>query len=607
LSNSSQAKDSPAPPHASTNHPAVQYAQDVVDGTIPACKYIILACKRYLRMVEIAEAREWYFDADAAQRVIDFSGYVTPSQGEWAGKPLVLLPWQQFILWNIFGWFKSDGTRLFREAYVEIPRKNGKSTFASIIGLFMLMADHEPGSQVYCAATKKDQAKIIWDEAVLMVKASPALSKHLKPWQTAITHPASNSKFLPLSSDDDKMSGLNIHCGLIDELHEHPNRKVYDIIITSLGTRRQPLIFSITTSGWDRETICWKQHDYGVKILEQIFDDEGSQSFFVYIACLDEGANWQDEKEWFKANPSLGANKKLDYMRRAASKAKQEPAAQNSFLRYELNVWTQQDSRYIPMDKWDLCSGDPDPYADHKKLREDAELRLLGREAFGGLDLATTTDIAAYALLFPPCHELSEMGPDPDDPKKKKMLVLRAADPKWTLLIWFWIPRDNIQKRAERDRVPYDLWEREEIVYATDGNVIDYDHIHEKIKELGTKYSVQEIAFDPYNATQIVAQLTNDGFLMVQFRQGDVSMNTPTKELLRLVLTGDFVHLANPALRWMADNLVVREGPTGLLKPDKERSTEKIDGIVALIMALGRAQAHAPAEDFDAGDAIFVA
>lgn len=580
----------------------MQYAQDVVDGTLPACKFIILACQRYFRMAEQAESRGWHFDKDKAQNAIDFFSYLEPSIGEFAGKPIELMPWQQFILWNLFGWYKSeDNTRLFREAYIEIPRKNGKSTFASGIGLYMLMADGEPGAQVFSAATKKEQAKVIWDEAVLMVKASRTLQEHLQCYQTAIVHEASHSKFSPLSSDDEKMSGKNIHCGLIDELHEHTNRKVYDILKTSLGTRVQPLIFSITTAGYDRESICWRQHAYGEKVLTGNLDDEGSQAFFVYMAALDAGADCFDEKEWLKCNPALGACKKLNYMRQMASQAKSEPTALNAFLRYELNQWTQQDTRFMPMDKWDLCSGDPK--LDYNEVIDAAEESLAGRDGYGGLDLSSTGDVTAFVMLFPPCSELKELGPDPDNPKQKKEAVLRKADDKWRILCRFWIPEENVKKRSEYDRVPYDTWARFGIVTLTPGNVIDYDFVREEVRNLSIRHHIQECAFDRWNATQIVQQLTNDGLTMVEFGQGYRSMSAPTKELLRLVLSEQIVHYGNPCLRWMADNLVVSQDPAGNYKPDKAKSTEKIDGMVALVMALGRATASV-AEEFDAETAI---
>jgi phage terminase large subunit-like protein len=567
---------------------ANEYAAGVIDGTVPACNSIKLAVQRYLSDLEKVESgkKDWYFDEDKAQRVIDFFQFLQPSQGEFAGKPLELMPWQIFIICNIYGWYKPDGTRRFREGYVEIPRKNGKSTLLSGVGLYMLFGDGEPGSQVYTAASKKDQARIIWDESVKMVNASPNLKKHLKCFQTAIVHAESNSKFCALASEDDTLSGLNPHCGLIDEIHELPNRKVYDIIVTALGTRRQPLIFGITTSGWNRESLCWKQHEYAMKVLTGVFDDEGSESFFAFIATLDEGADWKDEKNWYKVNPSLGFNKKISYMRQLASKAKAEPASLNAFLRFELCVWTQQESKFIPMADWDKCTTG----GDYKKLREDTELRLKDRICFGGLDLSTTVDLTAFALYFPPCGEL-----------KEKDVILRAADPKGTLLTWCFIPQDNIMQRVERDRVPYDSWQREDFIECTPGNQVDYEWVRAKILELGSRYSIQEIGVDPWNSTQIVQQLGNDGYIMAEIRQGDISMTAPLKELLRIVMTHQLDHLGSPVLRWQADNLVVRVGPTSLMKPDKEHSSERIDAIVAALMAIGRATAVAPEDDDAAG------
>jgi len=557
---------------------ALDYATNVVDGTIPASKYIILACKRHLDDLETGNERGLWFDEDAAQRVVDFFKFLKPSKGEWANQPIELLDWQVFVLANIFGWKRADGTRRFREAYIEVPRKNGKSTLLAGIGLYGLVADGEPGAEIYSAACTKEQAKIVWDEAVAMRAKSESLAKKIQDYRTALTVQATNSKFLPLASEDSTLDGLNIHIALIDELHEHPNRALYDVLDTATGSRRNPLLFTITTAGVSRTSICWLQHTYAQKVLESNLRDDGSDSFFAFIACLDKVAGkedylaWDDEREWAKCNPSLGVSVKLDDLRRKAAKAKETPSALNTFLRKHLNVWTQQETRYLPMDKWALCGGIEED-ADPLKERLAALERLKNKECIGGLDLSTTTDISAFVLVFKDGNKI-------------------------LLMPWFWIPGDNVDKRAKRDKVPYDVWVREGFVLTTPGNVIDYDFIRQRIKSLGQQYLIKEIAFDPYNATQIVGQLKDqDGFEMVLHRQGDVSMNMPTKELLRLTLTGDLVHLNNPVLTWMADNLVVHEGATALVKPDKEKSVEKIDGIVAAIMAIGRYNAN-PTQEF---------
>lgn len=519
--------------------------------------------------------------------MVDFFHFLKPSKGEWANKPIELLDWQVFVLANIFGWKRRDGTRRFREVYIEVPRKNGKSTILAGIGLYGLVADGEPGAEIYSAACTKDQAKIVWDEAVAMRSKSESLSKKIQDYRTALTVLATNSKFLPLASEDSTLDGLNIHIALIDELHEHPTRALYDVLDTATGSRRNPLLFTITTAGVSRNSICWSQHIYAQKVLESNLRDDGSDAFFGYIACLDkvEGKEdylpWDDEEQWAKCNPSLGVSVKIDDLRRKAAKAKETPSALNTFLRKHLNVWTQQETRYLPMDKWEQCSGIEED-ADPMKERIAALERLKGKGCFCGLDLSTTTDISAFVQVF-------------------------RDGGKVILVPWFWIPGDNIDKRVKRDKVPYDVWVREGFVHTTPGNVIDYDFIRQRIKSLGEQYLIQEIAFDPYNATQIVAQLKEgDGFNMVLHRQGDISMNMPTKELLRLTMTGDIVHLGNPVLRWMADNLVVIEGATGLVKPDKEKSVEKIDGIVAAIMGLARMNATPNYGDVDASKLIEV-
>jgi phage terminase large subunit-like protein len=503
--------------------------------------------------LETGAKRGLYFDREAADRVIRFFAFCCHSKGELAGQAIQLEPWQQFIFWVAFGWKRTvDNHRRFRTVYIELPRKNGKSTMMAGIGLYMLVADGEPGAEIYAAATKKDQARIVHADAIKMRDASPSLKKRIQKFRDNLSIPETNSKFIPLGADEDTLDGLNTHCNIIDELHAHKTRKVWDVLETATGARRQPMQVAITTAGFDKHSICWEQHTYSEKILSQIIDDD---TYFAFIACLDEGADWEDEREWFKANPNLGISKKLDDMRRLAAKAKEQPAALNSFLRLHLDRWTKQDVLWMPMDRWNACNA-----------AVDAE-ELYGRECIGALDLASKTDLAALSLLFAPV--------DDDEP--------------WKLLQYFWCPEENAELRAKKDRVPYDVWIRQEFIKATEGNVTDYDFIRRDIGELASDYRIKEIAFDPWNATQLVTQLTGDGMEMVEFRQGFASMSAPTKELMAMVLGKKIAHGGNPVLDWMASNVTVRQDPAGNLKPDREKSTEKIDGIVTLIMAIGRA------------------
>ncbi len=533
---------------------------------MPACKAILQACQRHLRDLELAARprSDYYFDAEEAQDAIDFFSLVRHSKGEWAGQPFVLAPWQAFIVAMLFGWKRrSDGMRRFREAYIAVPRKNGKSTTVAGIGLLLLVADGEPGAEVYSFATTKDQAKIVFEEAVRMKKASPALAKRVSDFTNNLSVAATNSKFMPLSAEDGTLDGLNVSGGLGDELHEHPSRALWDVIATATGARRQPLLVGITTAGVDRQSFCFKQHDYAKKILERILEDD---TFFAFIAELDEGDDWEDERNWYKANPNLCQSVKIDDLRRKAARAKDDPTSLNSFLRKHLNVWTRSETRAIAPHKWNACRGFQGDSIDPMEVRKLWLEQLTNCECFGGLDLATTTDIAAEVLIFP---------------KTERNAFTRV-------LPFFFVPQESILARAKRDRVPYDLWSRQGWIIETPGNVIDYHFIRETIREHQKKYQILEFGFDPYNATQLVSELSDDGLNMVEVRQGYLSLSAPTKQLIKMVLGQELAHGANPVLDWMVDNLIVSEDPAGNIKPDKAKAKEKIDGVSALVVAISR-------------------
>lgn len=522
-------------------------------------KYRRLAVERHERDLEDAEDRGLHFDAEAADRVVAFfETYLRHHKGEWAGELFELEEWQrEEIIRPLFGWMRGDGTRRFRTAYIEVPRKNGKSTLAAGIGLYLTVADGEPGAEVYSSATKKDQAKIVHEAATQMVKRSPQLKRFAKTLRNNIHVPALGSKFEPLGADSDTLDGLNTHGNIIDELHAHRDRRLWDVLITSMGARRQPMTAAITTAGvYDRESIGWEQHEYATKVLEGIIPDD---SFFGYIAAADEGDDWTSPATWYKANPNLGVSLKEEYLATECERAQHSPAYQNTFRRLHLDEWTQQADRWIDMKVWNGRAGIIDPDG------------LSGQRCVAGLDLASTTDIAAFLLLFPPA-ETEEL---------------------WRVLARFWIPEERIAERAQRDRVPYDAWVRDGWITATEGNVIDYDKVRADINEDGARYQIEEIAIDRWNATQIATQLDGDGFTVAMFGQGFASMSAPTKELLTLLLGGRLAHGGNPVLDWMASNVAVKQDEAGNLKPDRKRSSEKIDGIVALIMALGRAMVQA--------------
>jgi len=496
---------------------------------------------------------KYHFDAKAAKRAERFfERYLTHVKGEWAGVPFKLERWQRDIVRALFGWKRQDGTRRYRTCYIEIPRKNGKSSLCAGLALYLLMADKEASAEVYSAAADREQASIIFDIAKSMVTLSRELAIRLKVFRKVIAYDKALSSYKVLSADAYTKHGLNAHGIIFDELHAQPNRELWDVLTTSTGARTQPLTVAITTAGFDRNSVCWELHEYARKVSEGIITDD---SFLPVIYAAGPDDDWRDPAVWKKANPNLDVSISLDYLKRECAKAGNVPAYENTFRRLHLNQWTQQESRWIPMQAWESSAGE---------LKPDL---LKGKACYAGLDLSSTTDLTALVLAFP-------------------------IDGVIKLLPFFWIPGDNLQERSKRDHVPYDLWLKQGLIYATDGNVIDYSFIVAKIIELRKLYALKEIAFDRWGAAKIVQDLEDLNVTVVPFGQGFASMSGPSKELLRLVLSGKLHHGGNPVLRWMADNAVVKSDPAGNIKPDKAKSTQRIDGIVASVMALDRAVRH---------------
>jgi len=404
-----------------------------------------------------------------------------------------LAPWQAFLLWVLFGWKRSDGLRRFRTAFVFVPRKNGKSTLMAGLGLYLMVADGEAGAEIYSAGTKKEQAKLSWEEAVRMREASPALKELTQYWKSSdtLSRESTYSKFRPLGADADTLDGLNVHGALIDELHAHRTSEVVDVLQTATGSRRQPLQFEITTAGFDQNGIGYQHYDYGKKILDQVFEDD---TWFVFIAEPDAGDVWQAETVWARVNPNLGISVKLDDLQRKAHEAHNRPAALNSFLCKHLNMWVQQAERWIPIEAWDAGAVPVDLAS------------LAGRSCYGGLDLSSKIDISSLALVFP--------GQDGAGPLQ---------------LSWHWIPEETLREREFQDRVPYELWRAEGWVEATPGNVIDYEHIKTKIGELASQFQIEEIGFDPWSATQIAVQLGEQGLTLVEVTQRFSALSEPSK------------------------------------------------------------------------------
>jgi phage terminase large subunit-like protein len=494
------------------------------------------------------------FDLAAAERVRTFfRKFLRHSKGQWAGKPFELLDWQwEWIIAPLFGWKRADGTRRYRRGYIEVPKRNGKSTLFSGLSLYLLAGDREAGAEVYSAAVDRDQASIVYNEAANMVEVSPALASRLSVVRSTkrITFQRTRSFYKALSADVPAKEGLNAHGVLIDELHAQKNRDLWDTLRYAGASRRQPLNLAVTTAGYDRMSICWEQHEYARQVLEGTIHDS---AFFPYIAAAAPEDDWTSAEVWQKANPSFGITVNSDQFAEDCREAQESPAKENSFRRYRLNQWTEQDVRWLSMEKWDACAAVPTD--------------LEGRDCFGGLDLSSTTDLSAFVLVFP-------------------------ADGWFDVLAYFWVPEEGARRRARRDRVPYQDWIREEYIEATPGEAIDYDRIRAKIQELGEKYRILSIAIDRWNATQLATQLQGEGFEIVAFGQGYASMTWPTKKLEEVVLSGRLRHGGNPVLRWMAGNVSIETDAADNWKPSKKKSRERIDGVVALIMALERATTH---------------
>ncbi len=495
-----------------------------------------------------------WFDQAAADRAVGFfRDCLTHTKGEWAGQPLELSDWQaDRIIRPLFGWKRADGTRRYRTAFIMIPRKAGKSTLAAGIGLYLLFADGEPGAEVYSAAADRDQAGIVFEMARGMVAACPMLSKRAEAFKRAITVPSTASSYKVLSSDAYTKHGLSASGIIFDEVHAQPDRELWDVLTTSVGARRQPLTVAITTAGYDRHSLCFELYDYACKVRDGVIDDP---AFLPVIYEAEQGDDWKSPATWRKAHPGIGVSVKEEFFEAECAKAQHLAAYQNTFRRLYLNQWTEQADRWISLDTWDA---------------NDTELPdLEGRECFAGLDLASTTDVAALVLAFPVGDRLY-------------------------LLPKFWIPADGMRRRIERDRVPYDAWVRDGWVEKTDGATTDYDVIRARINTLGERYKIRDVAIDRWNATQLGTQLQSDGFAVFGFGQGMASMSAPMKELERRLLGGTIGHGGNPVLRWMASNMAATQDAAGNIKPDRTKSTNRIDGIVAAIMAIGRLMVAEP-------------
>lgn len=496
-----------------------------------------------------------YYDKELADYAVSFIECLCHTKGTWAGKPFKLLDWQEQLIRDLFGTVKPNGYRQFNTAYIEIPKKNGKSELAAAVALLLCCGDGEQRAEIYGCAADRGQATIVFDVAADMVRMCPALNKRCKilTSQKRILFTPTNSFYQVLSAEAYSKHGFNIHGVVFDELHTQPNRKLFDVMTKGSGdARMQPLYFLITTAGTDTHSICFETHQKALDILK---DRKIDPTFYPVIYGAGDTEDWTDPKVWLKANPSLGEIIGMDKVETACESAKQNPGEENSFRQLRLNQWVKQAVRWMSMDKWDACA-----YPVNEEMLE-------GRVCYGGLDLSSTTDLTSFCLVFPP--------EDEDEP--------------YYVLPYFWVPEDTLELRVKRDHVPYDLWHRQGYLETTEGNVVHYGYIEKFIERLGERFNIREIAFDRWGAVQMVQNLEGMGFTVVPMGQGFASMSPPTKELMKLTLEKKLAHGGHPVLRWNMDNIFIRTDPAGNIKADKAKSTEKIDGAIACIMALGRA------------------
>ena len=548
------------------NTEATKYAKAVDAGKVVAGSNVIAACKRHLDDLRESKKKGAVFvwDQGAADRVLAFAKLCHHYKGPLAGQAFNPDPWQCFILQSVIAWKRKDnGRRRYRIAYVEVARKNAKTYLAAVVALYLLALDGERGAEIYSAATKVKQAKIVWDMAEKIAKRSPALRDKFRTRYSALEYERTDSFFEPLPADSDKLDGLNPHGGIVDEFHAWPHRGLWDQLEDGMGARDQPLIFAITTAGHDKNGICYqvRQHCLNTLTLDGYDDDE----VFSYVACPDEEdladpEGWKKTDVWKKANPALGTAKKIEFMQSQVDRAGQMPSKENTVKTKQLNIWTAGETKWLDVARFEQCGRSALNYA-------DAFESMTGRDCYTGLDLSAKVDFTAAAHLFPPTED-SE---------------------KWSVLLRLWVPEATAAIREKRDRIPLAKWVDEGFVTLTDGEVVDYDKVEADLIADGETFNVREIGFDPWNATATATHLDLEGFSMIQMRQGFATMAAPTKEFEVMTMRRQWEHFKNPALCWMAKNAQVVRDSNDNLRPAKNKAADRIDGVVAMIMALGRA------------------
>ncbi len=556
----------------------------------PVSQYVWKARKRNARDHAVGHGRGLWFDSDAANKVVACANLLMRhSKARWAGKPFRLSMWQEHdLIRPVFGWKKLPDTmtadeaaaipfpwrkdadifRRFHVVYSEVCRKNGKSTLLAIIGLILAFCDCEPGAEVYCAATKKDQARIVHGEMVKMRRSSPDI-KAAVAWRKSellLENADTDAIAKPLGADADTLDGLNSHGNIIDELHQHKTEEVYDKLTTGTGARDEYLTWCITTAGAGRMGVCWREREYAIKVVEGLEDDR----YLGYIACADDESKWDADEEIQKANPNLGISVKITDLRDKARKARENPSDLNTHLRMYCGIWTHRIDYWVNLERWDQCNPGVNPVA----WRKDAMTRLLGRPCAGGLDIGATSDLTVLTLAFP------------------------TDDKGFELLCWYWIAQENAEKRSRIDRAPYIQGIRDGFITATEGSETDYDRVEQDIIAINLLFKPIDIGGDPlFNGKHLYQRLAAFGVPVVEFPQNIVKFAAPMREMEEAIKGCKLYHGNDPVLRWMATNLVVYKDINNNMRPDKKRSTEKIDGMVTTPMAIDgcrRLAAHGP-------------
>ncbi|MBL4621011.1 MAG: terminase large subunit [Immundisolibacteraceae bacterium] len=528
---------------------AIQYAHEILDSKIISCELTWLAIKRHFDDLERSEETKLYFDEEAAQHAIDWFKFCRHSKGQWAGNIIELSPWQLFCTAMMFGWKNEKGFRRFRTAYIEVARKNGKSTWMSGIALYLLLGDLESGAEVYAVATKKDQAKIIFNDSVRMVKKSPELRKIIKSRTNILSRDLIDSIFKPLGQDSDTEDGLNVHGALVDELHAHKSSEMWDVMDSATGSRNESLIIAVTTAGVQRTCFCYDKRTYIANILQGVFEDP---TVFGIIYTLDEEDDCFDPDVWNKANPNLGVSVLLDDMIRLSTTAKNSINDKINFLVKKLNIWVNSAKSWIDLIAWGKCK------------RDFSIEDLRGRTCYLGIDLSSKIDFSAVAYLFPPINN----------------------EKHWHCFVDYYYPEDNILKRQKETKVPLSVWAEQGHIKLIPGSIINYQYIEDDIEKRSEQFNIQSIGYDPYNATQLSFKLDEAGFEVKPVRQGIKTLNEPCKELEGLITSGYLLHNDNPVLNWNASCVVVEPDRNGNYLPSKGKSAGSIDGIAAIIDAL---------------------